>query len=83
MYRMLKSYVNFVILHTPSKRFMDFKKLKESARQKLSQAWIYCKEHPFKSAGFAFLGGLGFGFIFFMFIYFGAFGRIPNAAELK
>lgn len=62
---------------------MEFKKLKETARQKLLQTWSYCKKHPFKSAGYATLGGLGVGLVFFLLIYFGAFGRIPNEAELK
>lgn len=62
---------------------MNIKKYVAIAKSKVLQYWAFSKKHPFKSAGYAALSGFGFCLLFFLLIYFGAFGRIPNSAELK
>jgi penicillin-binding protein 1A len=61
---------------------MDLKNILETTKLRLAQALHYFRKHPFKAAGYGALVGLGMGLLFFMLIYFGAFGRLPNAAAL-
>lgn len=65
---------------------MKFNEVLKKIKLKAEQAWTYSRKHPFKASGYLALGGLGLGFFFFVLIYFGAFGKIPNAdalAQLK
>lgn len=62
---------------------MEFKKSIAFVKSKVLEYWVFSKRRPFLSAGYAALGFVGLVFLFFLLIYFGAFGHLPNRAELK